>query len=98
MHLTPKFFFRLNLSLHLFETHCAFLPLLDPNLDLLQALKVTKSGHHLFYNRATKGYGSIPGLTSQPSLHTTQSVTSVTNQSVTSNQETCPLLARSWNR
>ena len=25
VHLTPKYFFRLNKSLHLFETHCAFL-------------------------------------------------------------------------
>ena len=25
VHLTPKYFFRLNKSLHLLETHCAFL-------------------------------------------------------------------------
>ena len=69
VHLTPKNFFRLNNSLHLFETHCAFLPLFSPNLDSLQALKVKKSGHHLFHNRASKGYGSIPGLMSQTYLH-----------------------------
>ena len=69
VHLTPKYFFRLNNSLHLFETHCAFLPLFSPNLDLLQAVKVTKSGHHLFHDRASKGYGSIPGLMSQTYLH-----------------------------
>ena len=67
----PKYFFRLNKSLHLFETHCAFLPLFNPNIDLLQAVKVTKSGHHLSHDRASnyKGYGSTPCLTSQTSLH-----------------------------
>ena len=44
--ITPKSFFRLNKSLHLFETHCAILPLFNPNIDLLQTVKVTKSGHH----------------------------------------------------
>ena len=69
MHLTPKYFFRLNNSFHLFETHCAFLCLFSPNLDFLQAVKVKKSAHHLFHERASKGYGSIPGLMSQTSLH-----------------------------
>ena len=65
----PKYFFRLTKSLHLFETHCAFLPLFDPNIDLLQAVKVTKSGHYLSHDRASKGNGSTPCLTSQTSLH-----------------------------
>ena len=69
VHLTPKCFFRSNKSLHLFETHCAFLPLFNSNLDFLQAVKVMKSGHHLLHDPASKGYGSIPGLTSQTSLH-----------------------------
>ena len=69
VHLTSKYFFRLNNSLHLFETHCAFLPHFSPNLDFLQAVKVKKSGHHLFHDRASKGHGSIPGLTSQTSLY-----------------------------
>ena len=69
VHLTTKYFFRSNKSLHLFEMHCAFLPPCNPNLDLLQTVKVTKSGHHLLQDRASKGYGSIPGLTSQTSLH-----------------------------
>ena len=69
VHLTPKYFFRLNNSFHLFETHCAFLPLFSPNLDFLQAVKVMKSGHHLFHDRASKGYGSIPGLMSQTYFH-----------------------------
>ena len=64
VHLTPKYFFRLNNSLHLFETHCAFLPFSSPNLDFLQAVKVKKSGHRLFHDRASKGNGFIPGLTS----------------------------------
>ena len=55
--------------MHLFETHCAILPLFNPNIDLLRAVKVTKSGHHLSQDWASKGYGSIPCLTSQPSLH-----------------------------
>ena len=55
VHLTPKYFFRSNKSLHLFDTHCAFLPLFKPNLDFLQAVKVTKSGHHLAHDRASKG-------------------------------------------
>ena len=67
--ITPKYFFRLNNSLHLFETHCVFLPLFSPNLDFLPAVKVTKSDHHLFHDRASKGYGSIPGLMSQTYLH-----------------------------
>ena len=66
--ITPKNFFRLNKSLHLFETQCAFLPLFNPNIDLLQAVKVTKSGHHLSHDRASKAYGSNPCLTSQTSL------------------------------
>ena len=49
--------------------HYAFLPLFNLNLDFLQAVKVTKSGHHLSHDQASKGYGSIPGLTSQTSLH-----------------------------
>ena len=67
--ISPKYFFRLNKSLHLFEMHCAFLLLLNPNIDLLQAVKVRKSGHHLSHDRASKGYGSTPCLTSQTSLH-----------------------------
>ena len=69
MHLTPKYFFLLDNSLHLFETHCAFSHLFSPNLGFLQAVKVTKSDHHLFHNRASKGNGSIPGLMSQTNLH-----------------------------
>ena len=88
VHLTLKYFFRSNKSLHLFETHCAFLPLFNTNLDFSQALKVTKSGHHLSHDRASKGYGSIPGLTSQTSLHAClQRLKYDANQSVTSNQE-----------
>ena len=69
LHLTPKYRFRSNKSLHLLEMHCAFLPLFNPNLDLLQAVKVTKSGHHLLHERARKGYGSISRWTSQTDLH-----------------------------
>ena len=50
VHLTPNYFFRSNKSLHLFETHYAFLPLFNPNLDFLQAVKVTKSGHYLLHH------------------------------------------------
>ena len=67
--ITPKSFFRLNKSLHLFETQCVFLPLFNSNIDFLQAVKLRKSGHHLSHDRASKGYGSIPCLTSQTSLH-----------------------------
>ena len=42
----PKIFFHLNESLHLFKTQYAFLPLFNPNIDLLQAVKVTKSGQY----------------------------------------------------
>ena len=59
--ITPKYFFRLNNSLHLFETHCAFLHLFSPNLDFLQAVKVTKSDHNLFHDRASKGLGLFLG-------------------------------------
>ena len=40
------------------------------NLDFLQAVKVTKSSHHLFHDRASKGHGSIPGSTSLTSVYT----------------------------
>ena len=69
MPINPKYFFRLNKSLHLFETHFAFLPLFNPNIDLLQAVKVTKSGLHLSHDRVSKGYGFIPCLMSQTSFH-----------------------------
>ena len=67
--ITPKYFFCLNKSLHLFETQCSFLPLFNPNIDLLQAVKVTKSAHSLSDDQVTKGYGSTPCLTSQTFLH-----------------------------
>ena len=58
--ITPKYFFRLNKSLHLFETQCAFLPLFNPNLDFLQPVQATKSGHHLLHDRAVRGMGLFP--------------------------------------
>ena len=48
---------------------CTSLPLPIPNLDFLHSVKVTKPDHHLLHDRASKGCGSIPGLTSQTSLH-----------------------------
>ena len=54
--ITPKYFFCLNKSLHLFETHCAFL---NEVLTFFQAAKVTKSSHHLPHDRASKGMGLI---------------------------------------
>ena len=74
MHLTPKYVFPLNKSLHLFETHCAFLLLLNLNVDFLQAVKVTKSGHHLLQGRVSKRYGPIPGWMSQTDLHRIKSL------------------------
>ena len=68
VHLIPKYFFRSRKSLHLFKMHSAFLPPFNPNLDL-QAVKVTKSSHHLSHDQAGKGHGSIPGLMSQTDLH-----------------------------
>ena len=69
VHLSQKYFFRLNKPLYLFEMHCAFLPCFNPNLDFLQAVEDKKSGHHLSHDRASKAHGSIPGLTPQTSLH-----------------------------
>ena len=74
MHLTPNFFFGLYDSLHLFEMYCAILPLFNPNRDFLQAVKVTKSDQYLLHDRASKGHGSIPGLTSQTDLHRIKSL------------------------
>ena len=87
MHLTPKYFFPLDKSVHLFGTHCDVLPLFNPILDFLQAVKVTKSGHHLSHDRASKGYGSISGLTSQTSLHACLQKLNTMQISLTSNQE-----------
>ena len=61
VHLTPKYFFRSNKSLHLFETHCAFLPRFNPNLDFFQAVKVTKSGHYLLITEQVRGMGLFLG-------------------------------------
>ena len=66
VHLDPKYFLRLNKSLHLFETHLPFFTLI---LTFLWAIKDTKSSHHLFHDRASKGHGSSPGFTSQTSSH-----------------------------
>ena len=49
--------------------HCTFLPLFNPNLGFLQAVKVTKSDHHLLHAQASEGYEPIPGLMSHTSLH-----------------------------
>ena len=62
VHLTPKIFFRLNNSLHMFETRYAVLPLLNPNPDFLQAVKVTKSGHDLFHHRASNEAWAYSGF------------------------------------
>ena len=68
VHLTPKYFFaQINLCTCL-KRIAPFSPF-NPNLDFVQAVKVTKSGHHLLRDRASKGYGSIPGWTSQTDLH-----------------------------
>ena len=64
VHLTPKYFFALINLCTCLKRIAPFCP----NPDFLQAVKVTKSGHHLSHNRASKGYGSIPWLTSQTSL------------------------------
>ena len=50
------------------------LPLFKLNLDFLQAVKVTKSSHHLFHNRASKGHESILCLTSKSDLHCRKSL------------------------
>ena len=83
----------------MFETHCAFLPLFSPNLDFLQAVKVTKSGNHLSHDRASKEYGSIPGLTSQTSLHAClQRLNTMQICDIKPGTDSCPLLARSCDR
>ena len=65
MHLTPKYFFaQINLC-----TCLKRIARFNPNLDFLQTVKVTKSGPHLLHDRASEGYGYIPGLASQTSLH-----------------------------
>ena len=54
MPITPKYFVCLNNSLHLFETHCAFLNWV---LTFFYIVKVTKSSHRLSHDRASKGLG-----------------------------------------
>jgi len=80
-------FLCLNQSLRLLETHCPFLSLFNPNCDFLEAVKATKSGHHLSHDRASKEYGSILDLMSQTSLHACLQRQYDANQFVTSNQE-----------
>ena len=100
MHLTPKYFFHSNKSLHLCETHCTFLPLFKLNLDFLQAVKVTKSGHHLVQDRASKECGSFPCLASRTSLHACLQdfLRCKSAFDVKRGIEPCFLLARSWDR
>ena len=57
--ISPKYVFRLNQSLHLFEMHCAFVPLLNPNIDLLQAVKVTKSAIICHTTEQVRGMGLL---------------------------------------
>ena len=64
-----------------------FLLLFNPNLDFLQAVKVTKSGHHLSHDRTSKGYGSIPGLDVRNVAYMFTKTCYDANQSVTSNKE-----------
>ena len=52
--ITPKYLVRLNQSLHLFETHCAFLNWVE---TFYCVVKVAKSSHHLSHERASKGMG-----------------------------------------
>ena len=59
------------------------MPLFNPNLDFLHAVKILKSGHHLLHSQESKGYGSIPGLMSQLLCMTYYDA----NPSVRSNQE-----------
>ena len=59
--ITAKSFFRLNKSFHLFETYGAILPLFNPIIDLLQAVKVTKSVHHLSHTEQVRGMGLLLG-------------------------------------
>ena len=98
--ITPKSFFHLNTSLHLFETHCAILRLFNPNTNLLQAVKVTKSGQHLSHDRPRKGYGSIPCLTSKTSyMHVYKDFTRcISVYDIKQGINPCPLLARSRDR
>ena len=98
--ISPQYFFRLNKYLHLFETHCAFLLLFNPNIDLLQAVKVTKSAHHLSHDWARKGYGSTPCLTSQTSLHACLQRLNMMQISLwhQTRNRPMPLLARSCDR
>ena len=66
--LTPKYSFT-SINLCVCLNALRLFPFFNPYLDFLKAVKVTKSGHHLLHDQASKGYGSIPGLTSQTSLH-----------------------------
>ena len=61
VHLTPKYLFRSNKSLHLFETHCAFLPRFNPNLDFLQAVKVTNLAIIFCTTEQVRGMGLFLG-------------------------------------
>jgi len=53
--------------------YCAFLSPFNPDLDFLEAVEVTKSGH-LSHDQASKGRGSIPDLMSQTDLHNIMSL------------------------
>ena len=79
---------------------CAILPLFNANIDLLQVVKVTKPGHYLSHDRAGKGSGSIPCLTSQTSLHAClQRLNTIKSvYDIKQGIDPCPLLARLCDR
>ena len=62
------------LALRVFAPVGKTLCLFKLNVDFLQAVKVTKSSHHLSHDRASKGHGSIPRLTSKADLHRRKSL------------------------
>ena len=64
---TKDFFTQINLCICL-KRIAHFCPF-NPNLNFLQAVKVTKSGHHLLHDPVSKRCGSFPVLMLQTSLH-----------------------------
>ena len=100
VHLTPKYFFRSNKSLHLFEMHCTFLPRFNPNLDFLQAVKVKNLANICCTTEQVRGMGLFLGgrhglicIVLSLCKHACKSVCDVHP-----GKDPYPLLARSCNR
>ena len=69
VHLTPKYFFRSNKSLHLFETLWAFLPFFNPTIFHVNILVVLRRTARIIVLIKTIGLWKIRRTSYEKSFH-----------------------------